>query len=62
MVCPLFEKASNSINEKLEKLNCQKTVTEKKLIAAQHREKQLEREQKRLTRSEITHWFLFVPK
>lgn len=32
-VLAIFEKASNSINEKLEKLNCQKkTVTEKKLI------------------------------
>lgn len=32
-VLAIFEKASNSINEKLEKLNCQKkTATEKKLI------------------------------
>lgn len=62
-VLSIFEKASNSINEKLEKLNCQKkTVTEKKLIAARHREKQLEHEQKRLTRSERTHWLLFVPE
>ena len=29
------------MNEKLEKLNRQKTAAEKKLIAAQHREKQL---------------------
>ena len=32
-----------------------KTAAEKKLIAAQHREKQLEHELKRLTRSERTH-------
>lgn len=51
------------MNEKLEILNCQKkAVTEKKLIAAQHREKQLEHERKRLTRSERTHWLLFVPE
>lgn len=43
------------MNEKLEKSNRQKTVAEKKLIAAQHREKQLEHEQKRLTWSEKTH-------
>ena len=42
-------------SEKLEKLNRQKTAAEKKLIAAQHREKQLEHERKRLTRSERTH-------
>lgn len=43
------------MNEKLEKLIRQKTAAEKKLIAAQHREKQLEHERKRLTRSERTH-------
>ena len=43
------------MNEKLEKLNRQKTAAEKKLIAAQHREKELEHERKRLTRSERTH-------
>ena len=43
------------MNEKLEKLSRQKTAAEKKLIAAQHREKQLEHERKRLTRSERTH-------
>ena len=43
------------MNEKLEKLNRQKTAAEKKLIAAQHREKQLEHERKLLTRSERTH-------
>lgn len=43
------------MTEKLEKLNRQKTAAEKKLVAAQHREKQLEHELKRLTRSERTH-------
>ena len=44
-----------TLPEKLEKLNRQKAAAEKKLIAAQHREKQLEHERKRLTRSERTH-------
>ena len=35
------------MNEKLEKLNRQKTAAEKKLIAAQHREKQLEHDTER---------------
>ncbi|OUQ55087.1 hypothetical protein B5E58_12845 [Tyzzerella sp. An114] len=43
------------MDEKLEKLNYQKTAVEKKLVAAQHREKQLEHELKCLTRSERTH-------
>ncbi|MFR3250098.1 MAG: DUF3847 domain-containing protein [Eisenbergiella sp.] len=43
------------MNEKLEKLNRQKAAAEKKLIAAQHREKQLEHERKRLIWSEGTH-------
>ena len=55
MFCPLFRKEHDPTNEKLEKLNRQKTAAEKKLIAAQHREKQLEHERKRLTRSERTH-------
>ena len=38
------------MNEKLEKLSRQRAAAEKKLIAAQHREKQLEHELKRLTR------------
>lgn len=41
------------MNEKLEKLSRQRAAAEKKLIAAQHREKQLEHELKRLTRSEM---------
>ncbi len=43
------------MNEKLEKLTHQKATAEKKLTAAKHKEKQLEHELKRLTRSERTH-------
>ena len=39
----------------LEKLKQQKYVAEKKLTAAKHKEKRLESEIKRLTRSERTH-------
>ena len=42
-------------NEQLEKLRHEKYVAEKKLTAAKHREKQLQSELKRLTRSERTH-------
>jgi hypothetical protein len=42
-------------NEQLEKLKQQKYVAEKKLTAAKHKEKLLESEIKRLTRSERTH-------
>ena len=42
-------------DEQLEKLKHQKYVAEKKLTAARHREKQLQHELKRLTRSERTH-------
>ena len=42
-------------NEQLEKLKQQKYVAEKKLAAAKHKEKRLESEIKRLTRSERTH-------
>ena len=42
-------------NEQLEKLKHQKYVAEKKLTAAQHREKRLQKELKQLTRSERTH-------
>ena len=42
------------MNEKLKKLNRQKDAAEKKLIAAQHREEQLEYERKCMTRSERT--------
>lgn len=43
------------MNEKLEKLEHEKYVAEKRLTAATHRAKQLEHELKRLTRSERTH-------
>ena len=43
------------LNEQLEKLKQQKYVAEKKLTAAKHKEKLLESEIKRLTRSERTH-------
>ena len=42
-------------NEKLEKLKHEQYVAEKKLTAAKHKEKRLENEIKRLTRSERTH-------
>ena len=42
-------------SEKLEKLKHERYVAERKLTAARHREKQLETEMKRLTRSERTH-------
>ena len=43
------------MSEKREKLEHEKYVAEKKLTAAIHREKQLQSELKRLTRSERTH-------
>ncbi len=42
-------------NEHLEKLKQQKYVAERKLTAAMHKEKLLESEIRRLTRSERTH-------
>ena len=42
-------------NEKLEKLKHERYVAERKLTAAKHKEKRLENEIKRLTRSERTH-------
>ena len=42
-------------HQKLEKLKHDQYVAEKKLTTAKHREKQLEHERKRLTRSERTH-------
>ena len=42
-------------NEQLEKLKYQKYVAEKKLTAVKHKEKRLQSELKRLTRSERTH-------
>lgn len=43
------------MSEKLEKLKHDQYVAERKLTAAKHREKQLQYELKRLTRSERTH-------
>ena len=43
------------INEKLEKLKHEQYVAERKLTAAKHKEKRLESELNRLTRSERTH-------
>ena len=42
-------------NEKLEKLKHDQYVAERKLTAAKHKEKRLESEIKRLTRSDRTH-------
>ena len=42
-------------NEKLEKLKHEQYVAERKLTAAKHKEKRLESEIKRLTRSERPH-------
>ena len=42
-------------NEQLENLKHQKYIAEKKLTAAKHKEKRLQNELKRLTRSERTH-------
>ena len=42
-------------NEKLEKLRHKQYVAERKLTAAKHKEKRLQSELKRLTRSERTH-------
>jgi hypothetical protein len=42
-------------NEKLEKLRHEKYVAEKKLLAEQHKEKQLQNEMKRLTKGARTH-------
>ena len=55
-VLPIITKGVDLMpNEKLEKLNHDQYVAERKLTAAKHKEKQLESEIKRLTRSERTH-------
>jgi hypothetical protein len=43
------------MNEKLKKLRHKQYVAERKLTAAKHKEKRLQSELKRLTRSERTH-------
>ena len=55
-VLPIIAKGVDQMpNEKLEKLKHEQYVAEKKLTAAKHKEKRLESEIKRLTRSERTH-------
>ena len=55
-VLPIIVKGVEPMpSEKLEKLKHERYVAERKLTAARHREKQLESEMKRLTRSERTH-------
>ena len=54
-VLPIIVKGVDPMpSEKLEKLKHERYVAERKLTAAKHREKQLESEMKRLTRSERT--------
>lgn len=43
------------MSEELKKLRYQQYVAERKLTAAKHKEKRLQNELKRLTRSERTH-------
>ena len=55
-VLPIIAKGVDLMpNEKLEKLKHDQYVAERKLTAAKHKEKRLESEVKRLTRSERTH-------
>ena len=55
-VLPIIAKGVDPMpNEKLEKLKHDQYVAERKLTAAKQREKRLESEIKRLTRSERTH-------
>ena len=55
-VLPIIVKGVDQMpNEKLEKLKHEQYVAERKLTAAKHKEKRLESEIKRLTRSERTH-------
>ena len=55
-VLPIIAKGVDPMpSEKLEKLKHDQYVAERKLTAAKHKEKRLESEIKRLTRSERTH-------
>ena len=55
-VLPIIAKGVDQMpNEKLEKLKHEQYVAERKLTAAKHKEKRLQSELKRLTRSERTH-------
>ena len=54
-VLPIIRKEKLPMSEELEKLKHKQYVAERKLTAAKHKEKRLENEIKRLTRSERTH-------
>ncbi len=54
-VLPIIRKEELPMSEELEKLRHKQYVAERKLTVAKHKEKQLESELKRLTRSERTH-------
>ena len=54
-VLPIIRKEKLPVSEELEKLKHKQYVAERKLTAAKHKEKRLQSELKRLTRSERTH-------
>lgn len=54
-VLPIIRKEKLPMSEELEKLRHKQYVAEHKLTAAKHKEKRLQSELKRLTRSERTH-------
>ena len=54
-VLPIIRKEELPMSEELEKLRHKQYVAERKLTAAKHKEKRLQSELKRLTRSERTH-------
>ena len=54
-VLPIIRKEKLSMSEELEKLRHKQYVAERKLTVAKHKEKRLQSELKRLTRSERTH-------
>ena len=54
-VLPIIKKEKLPMSEELEKLRHKQCIAERKLTAAKHKEKRLQNELKRLTRSERTH-------
>ena len=54
-VLPIIRKEKLPMSEELEKLRHKQYVAERKLTAAKHKEKRLQSELRRLTRSERTH-------
>ena len=54
-VLPIIRQEKLPLSEELEKLRHKQYVAERKLTAAKHKEKRLQSELKRLTRSERTH-------